>query len=412
MKRLTAFFVLFLTALCFALTASAAGDAIHSVTIDGNAVKVSVTAQSDCALWGAVYDESGKMTAARSESVSGAADPQTVTISFDNISENAYAKAFLLDSEKFSPLTACGDTRTPDSDVYAILYADGALVFQHGDTPRSGYVIATYPVDMAGSYQYDYGSQTPNTPWYEYSAGTIQRVEFADKIQPTSTAYWFYGCSALKEISNIEKLDTSHVTNMENMFTFCNSLPELDVSNFNADNVTDMSYMFCGCHELTTLNVSRFNTANVVDMSGMFSYCQGLTELDVSGFNTAKVEYMYEMFTNCSALKTLNLGGFDTAKVTYMDAMFSDCSELTELDLSSFDTAKVEYMNYMFRGCYKLTAIYVSDKFITNQVVDASDMFTSCFALIGGNGTQYAGSYLSYARIDGGPDNPGYFTAK
>ena len=95
-----------------------------------------------------------------------------------------------------------------------------------------------------------------------------------------------------------------------------------------------------------------------------------------------------------------------------MDAMFSDCSELTELDLSSFDTAKVEYMNYMFRGCYKLTAIYVSDKFITNQVVDASDMFTSCFALIGGNGIQYTDSYLSYAHIDGGPSNPGYFTAK
>ena len=50
MKRLCVFVI----ALFCTLTASAAGDAIHSVTIDGNAVKVSVTAQADGALWAAV----------------------------------------------------------------------------------------------------------------------------------------------------------------------------------------------------------------------------------------------------------------------------------------------------------------------------------------------------------------------
>jgi hypothetical protein len=41
-------------------------------------------------------------------------------------------------------------------------------------------------------------------------------------------------------------------------------------------------------------------------------------------------------------------------------------------------------------------------------------MFSGCYRLVGGAGTQYDVSHTdhTYARIDGGTANPGYFTAK
>jgi len=41
-------------------------------------------------------------------------------------------------------------------------------------------------------------------------------------------------------------------------------------------------------------------------------------------------------------------------------------------------------------------------------------MFRGCTKLVGGAGTKYNSSYVdkTYARIDGGTSNPGYFTAK
>ena len=41
-------------------------------------------------------------------------------------------------------------------------------------------------------------------------------------------------------------------------------------------------------------------------------------------------------------------------------------------------------------------------------------MFTGCTSLVGGMGTTYDENHVdkTYAHIDGGPSNPGYFTAK
>ena len=71
-------------------------------------------------------------------------------------------------------------------------------------------------------------------------------------------------------------------------------------------------------------------------------------------------------------------------------------------------------MNYMFYYSYKLTTIYVSDKFNTNNVTNSSNMFNYATKLVGGSGTKYDSTKTdkTYARIDGGTSNPGYFTAK
>ena len=61
--------------------------------------------------------------------------------------------------------------------------------------------------------------------------------------------------------------------------------------------------MFYNCNSLTNLNLSNFNTQNVTNMSGMFSNCKSLTNLNLSNFNTQNVTDMRDMFWKCNSLK-------------------------------------------------------------------------------------------------------------
>lgn len=281
-------------------------------------------------------------------------------------------------------------------NVYAILYEDGELVFQYGAAPKSGGAVkATYPLDLTEAYKTDYDEEKQEvvctTPWYGERESVLV-ADFADKISPVSTAYWFDDCYNLERVDNVGNLDAANVTDMQSMFSRCRRLAELDLSSFDTANVTNMSYMFSDCDKLTTLNVSRFNTANVTNMGHMFAYCESLTELDLSSFDTANVTMMYQMFYACF--------------------------ELTELDLSSFDTAKVEQSYQMFGYCDNLRTIFASEKFTTASIIESGwdgsiDMFASCAALVGGAGTTYDKDHINkeYARIDKA-GAPGYFTYK
>ena len=128
-------------------------------------------------------------------------------------------------------------------------------------------------------------------------------------------------------------------------------------ASFKGSNVTSMIGMFSGCNGLTSLDLSNFNTSGVTSMIGMFRGCNGLTSLDVSSFDTSKVTDMMSMFGRCSSLTSLTLSNFNTSKVTNMSSMFRGCSGLTFLDLSCWDMSKVTNMSDMFRDCTSLKTI-------------------------------------------------------
>ena len=92
--------------------------------------------------------------------------------------------------------------------------------------------------------------------------------------------------------------------------------------------------------------------------------------------------------------------------------MFEGCSSLVRLDLSGWDTRNGTDMSRLFCGCSKLRTIYVGGGWTTQIALSSNSMFYGCTSLVGGMGTTYDPSHTDkeYARIDGGPDNPGYFT--
>ena len=255
-----------------------------------------------------------------------------------------------------------------------------------------------------------------------YVKDTITKVVIEDEIHPTSVVKAFAGCTNLKEIENLGNLKLDKADSLNYLFQNCSSLTALDLSGWNTETILSMEHTFEGCSSLTALDVSSFNTSNVTSMGYMFMNCSGLESLDLSTFDTKKVTEMGYMFRGCSSLQSIKLTSFNTANVTNMMGMFEDCTSLTELDLSSFNTAKVNEFSNIFCAHVddtKLKTIYVSDKFVVNQLAnDDSDsaMFFGRKGLVGGQGTAFAEdphTNSAYACIDD-PEagKPGYFTDK
>ena len=263
----------------------------------------------------------------------------------------------------------------PKPEPYAVLTGDSLLTLYYDDqkTVRGGIEI--------NNRNLEHGAVSP----YGTATQAVIDASFAN-YKPTSTGFWFMNCSSLTTIEGLQNLNTENVGNMQQMFF--------------------------GCSSLTNLDVTGFNTQDAMNMGGMFAGCSSLTKLDVSRFNTQKVMFIDGMFEDCSSLKSLDVSNFDTQNATGLSWMFYNCSSLKTLDMSSFVTPRVTTTQSMFSGCSGLTTIYAGDGWSMVKVTESQEMFMNCTSLVGGAGTTYDANHIdyTYAHIDGGPSNPGYFT--
>ena len=242
---------------------------------------------------------------------------------------------------------------------------------------------------------------------FQHSQATTLDLSNFDTLNVTNMQCML--CDSQATTIDVSHFDTSNVTNMNSMFWNSKAIT-IDVSHFDTSKVTNMNVMF-GNSQATTIDVSHFDTSNVTNMQGMFQHSQA-TIIDVSNFDTSNVTNMQCMFCDSKAT-TLDLSNFDTSNVTNMQGMFWK-SQATTLDVSHFDTSNVTNMEVMFAYMTNLKTIYASSKFVTTSVTSSTSMFEKSTNLVGGAGTKYNKSYLdkTYARIDGGTSNPGYFTEK
>ena len=220
----------------------------------------------------------------------------------------------------------------------------------------------------------------------------------------------FYGCRSVTSLGLPNDFVTSAVSSMKEMFTGCNNLLSLDVSNYDTSKVTNMDNLFDGCTKLTTLDLRNWDlskiyyavptfkechalvdlkfganykfSSSVTSLAGMFYYCDSLPSLDLSSFNTSNITSMSYMFQYCTSLISITFGPeWDTSKVTDMSYMFNFCTSLTSLDLSFFNTSNVTNMSRMFQCCTSLTSITFGPDWDTSKVTNMSKLFDGCTKL-------------------------------
>ena len=258
----------------------------------------------------------------------------------------------------------------------------------------SGYSEIT-TIEVPSSNTYFCKTDSTLTQGLEYVNGQYTYGYKKEGYYAPSRLAWSYISNNGWGVQLTDKASTDAVTSK--LCTYINNKP-----------VVSMSYMFLNS-QAKALDLSNFDTSKLNNMLGMFWSSQATT-LDISNFDTSNVTSMGSMFSNSQAT-TLDVSGFNTSKVTNMYNMFASSKAVT-LDLSSFDTSNVTNMGYMFNNANNLKTIYVSSKFNIDTVTSSTNMFYGCTSLVGGSGTKYNSNYIdkTYARIDGGTSNPGYFT--
>ena len=147
---------------------------------------------------------------------------------------------------------------------------------------------------------------------------------------------------------------------------------------------------------------ASFANARPTSCYSWFESCFELSAIEgIEYLNTENVTDMSSMFQSCSYSYPLDLTSFNTANVTDMSSMFKYCG-ITSLDLTSFNTANVTDMGSMFEHCRNLKSIFVSDKFVTDQITNGDKMFNDCTNLRGYNDSKIDHNYANCSQ-------PGYF---
>ena len=157
---------------------------------------------------------------------------------------------------------------------------------------------------------------------YKESSEINKIVIDPNVIAPKNSSDLFQSLFNVKKFVGLSNLDTSQVTNMEQMFYSC-GVKELDLSSWNTSNVTNMNSMFFQCNKLEKVNVQNWNTSNVEDMSGMFFACSKLHKLDLSNFETPNLKKSSLMFGE-DAIYDLDIRNFDSSHANSYD-LFDIC---------------------------------------------------------------------------------------
>ena len=217
--------------------------------------------------------------------------------------------------------------------------------------------------------------------------GASAQEAYAVYTSDSTTLTFYYDAQRSSRLGTTYDLNTGY--NYPDWYTDGTNLNVTQVvfdPSFAGARPTSTIYWFFALFNLQSITgLEYLNTSEVTDMAWMFFYCSNLTSLDFSHFNTSKVNSMYNMLGYCQSL-----------------------------DLSSFNTSQVISMSSMFDHCANLQTIYVGDGWNTAAVTISQDMFKDCTSLVGGQGTTYDANHIdkTYAHIDGGTSNPGYFSEK
>ena len=79
----------------------------------------------------------------------------------------------------------------------------------------------------------------------------------------------------------------------------------------------------------------------------MFSHCEKLVELDLTNWNTMSLQRASYMFYNCSNLKIIkNIENWQLQNIKNVSYMFCDCTKL-DVDLSNWDLTHIkDFLKY------------------------------------------------------------------
>lgn len=174
----------------------------------------------------------------------------------------------------------------------------------------------------------------------------------------------FIDCSSLNELDLSSFGTTNKLIHLEQAFYNCSSLTRVDISNLNTESITSFAMLFSGCIKLEQIiGIEDICVINASTCEYMFSSCNNLRELNLSEWIVGPDCIFKGMFARCINLQNIDLTNFiitDPFQVTYM---FKMCRKLREIHITSFieKTTKADSLVVAsaFDGCISLLSVII-----------------------------------------------------
>lgn len=215
---------------------------------------------------------------------------------------------------------------------------DGNVIDKTYARPDGGTSAPGYFTEKIEKVYTEFVEETGTLTYY-YDDKITARTGVTEIYVPGSVRFTDYYEKVLKCVID-PSMKNAPITSMRGMFE-----GEFNTETFKVHFLTNMT---------SIEGLENLNTSIVTDMNSMFSGCESLTELDLSSFDTRNVTNMAYMFMSCTGLKIIDLNSFDISNATDMRGMFGSCWELTTICCSN-DWSNCQADTYiMFSGCKKL----------------------------------------------------------
>lgn len=214
------------------------------------------------------------------------------------------------------------------------------------------------------SYLFGYGTANVD----DSIEGTLE-IDFSN-LSFTSLVNSAYATSLLKNNKSVRKINLSFLSNLTTLYTSFNlefmfqnasSLVEIDLTpiNVNTTGLKSLRGLFSGCTRLKTIRgMEKLNATSLTLVHKMFYNCKSLESIDLSNLDVHLVTDSYgnnstygfqSLFEGCEKLKTLDISNFVfNTSLTKLHRMFYGCKSLTKLTLPDLSNANIYYLNYTF----------------------------------------------------------------
>lgn len=179
------------------------------------------------------------------------------------------------------------------------------------------------------------------------SKSDVTKVVITNTVKlPSDSTELFANFVNATEFDGLDKVDANDLENADALFSQDHNVQSLDVSAWKTPKLNFTRRMFSGLHNVKTINVTGLDTSNVTNMEEMFGHDYHLT--DIVGINTLSADkvtaFTYFVAWDVS-LTTLDLSGFNTISNADLTYMFYTTPSLQTINLAGFNNSQAGSVN-------------------------------------------------------------------
>ena len=160
-------------------------------------------------------------------------------------------------------------------------------------------------------------------------------INFIEMFKPDGLTDYRYYNKSLIDISSLESLDASEITDLEAMFCGCWEIKNFKcLKDWDVSKCKNFSHLFEDCSFSEIDFLSNWNVSNSTHLNNMFDGCRNLINIKgIKNWNVENVTNFQFMFINCRKLENVNaIQNWNMNKAKNIRRMFSYCEKLINMD--------------------------------------------------------------------------------